>query len=185
MISKTTNKDSSNRIIDTIYNVEDISSIKEIRERGIGNDLICNFMGNALAYKDGTTDSINPLDYVTYSGNVFEIGSINGLMDYIEDMDPVLFKHIYSMLIAMRDLTDEMMMAAECFMIKSFFEDNVGKNEKVIHLINTAFNALPESYKARCEDIKTHVMATNSPQVRIKRMLKERDTSENKGCKKK
>jgi hypothetical protein len=177
MFSKNECGHSEHRIIDTIYNVADISSIDEINTRGIGKDLICQFIGNALAYRDGTKDSINPLDYVTYSGNVFEIGSINGLMDYIEDMDKVFFRKVFNMLVAMRDLTDEMMIAAECFSIKSFFNDNVGKNDVVIDYINVVFDSLPEMYQTRCEQIKVHVMANNSPQVRIKRMLKDRENA--------
>ncbi|MFT5715866.1 MAG: hypothetical protein ACI9T7_000039 [Oleiphilaceae bacterium] len=180
MTSNTGRITSAHRIIDVIYNVADIESIDEIHTRGIGKDLVCHFIGNALAYKEGTKDSINPLDYVTYSGNVFEIGSINGFMDYIEDMDKPFFRNVTGMLLSMRDLTDEMMLAAELFSLKSFFEDNVGENEIVINHINIVFNSLPEMYRTRCEEIKIHVLATNSPQVRIKRMLKARDNSMSK-----
>ena len=114
------------------------------------------------------------IDYVAYSGNVFEVASINGLMDYIEEMNSELYTQLYTMFVKMRDITDNVMLAAETSNLKNFFCDNVENNESVIVHIDNAFKILPENFKERCLAIKKFALANNSPEVRIKRMLRKR-----------
>lgn len=166
----------ANSNVDELYSLSEIKSKADIFQRGLVSDLFCHLIANARAYKLGTHNSVNPLDYITYSGHVFELGAVPGLMEILEDTSEEWLAHFGELVFLMDSYTEELMQSVGQGREQNFINENQHRHTQVIELIDCLDKLvdLLQLNPKRIEHITQHILNTNSPKARISRLLKRK-----------
>lgn len=166
----------TNSNVDELYSLSEIKSKADIIHRGFVSDLFCHLLANARAYKAGTHNSENPLDYITYSGHVFELGAVPGLMEILEDTSEEWLAHFGELIFLMDAYTEELMLAVHQGRDKHFINENQHRHGQVIEHIDRLdkLMELLELNPKRIDSLTQHMLTTNSPKARISRLLKHK-----------